>query len=140
MDKEQIRTEIKDLSYGLQFHTEQADFHQGVAGKLLKTIKRHEGQLVDTQFVEKPSPDDHIVTVLGNFPADLAAMQEDLEEILWESEGFSYSAMIDRDGDLRITCPQLTDKRMIVEAVGIPAFIRNLQRLYATHLRSKANG
>lgn len=56
MDKEQVRTEIKDLSYRLRFHTEQADFHRGVAEKTLKMVKRREGQLVDTQLAEEQEP------------------------------------------------------------------------------------
>ncbi len=79
-------------------------------------------------------------TKIGNLKDifdDLKARAEDLTEIVWEAEGYSYSAKIDKDGDLRITCPQLTDKRMIVEKVGFPAFIRNLQRLQATAGRNK---
>ncbi len=57
MDKEQHRAAIKDLSYRLQFHTEQADFHRGVAEKTLKMVKRHEGQLVDMQVTEAEKPE-----------------------------------------------------------------------------------
>jgi len=52
MDKEKIRAEIKDLSYRMEFHAEQADFHRGVAEKTLKMLKRHQGQLVDMQLAE----------------------------------------------------------------------------------------
>lgn len=54
MDKAEIRTEIKDLSYRMEFHAEQADFHREVAEKTLKTLKTYQGQLVDMQVAEEP--------------------------------------------------------------------------------------
>ena len=51
MNQEDIKKEIKDLSYGIQFHREQGDFHHGVADKRLASVKRLEAQLVE---VEKP--------------------------------------------------------------------------------------
>ena len=56
MDKTKLREEIKDLSYRMEFHSEQADFHREVAEKTLKTLKRHQGQLVDMQVAESEKP------------------------------------------------------------------------------------
>ncbi|KKM91723.1 hypothetical protein LCGC14_1225610 [marine sediment metagenome] len=51
MNQDEIKKEIKDLSYGIQFHREQGDFHHGVADKRLASVKRLEAQLVEA---EKP--------------------------------------------------------------------------------------
>lgn len=51
MNTEQIKQEIKDLSYGIQFHRGQGHFHHGVADKRLASAKRLEAQLA---AAEKP--------------------------------------------------------------------------------------
>ncbi len=51
MNQDEIKKEIKDLSYGIQFHREQGDFHHGVADKRLASVKRLEAQLTEA---EKP--------------------------------------------------------------------------------------
>lgn len=187
MDKEQIRAEIKDLSYRLQFHTEQADFHRGVAEKTLKMVKQHEGQLVDMQLAEQPKlrhgnygiegdenrepfvafatnnsaiPGEIVIyhrtqagkhstkflsysrhaadcTIFGEIFDEIEELAKPLKKYRWEAEGYSYFAEIDRDGDLRLTCPALTDNRMIVNKVDLPAFILNLRRLNHTAEQEK---
>ena len=51
MDTEKIVKEIKDLSYGIQFHREQGDFHHGVADKRLASVIKLEAKLAED---EKP--------------------------------------------------------------------------------------
>ncbi|KKL69150.1 hypothetical protein LCGC14_2117830 [marine sediment metagenome] len=51
MNQDEIKKEIKDLSYGIQFHREQGDFHHGVADKRFESVKRLEAQLTEA---EKP--------------------------------------------------------------------------------------
>ncbi len=51
MNNEQIKEEIKDLSYGIQFHRGQGDFHHGVADKRAASVQRLEAQLAEA---EKP--------------------------------------------------------------------------------------
>ena len=51
MNNEQIKEEIKDLSYGIQFHRGQGDFHHGVADKRAASVQRLEAELAKA---EKP--------------------------------------------------------------------------------------
>ncbi len=162
MNQDEIKKEIKDLSYGIQFHREQGDYHHGVADRRLASIKGLEAQLAEAEKPElrhgdvkfyKGKADDPVVYLNGRWFSDEDELSEascdnckdfPVEFNIFDNlkarqeplEKFRIDNGTSQTIRVKISGGFLRmrddDGFMLIKECELPAFILNLQRLVIT--------